>query len=146
MWSIISCARLENTDPGSFSWFRRVGFSVVSNLRRAVTSPPLLDGRSTSRAAQFRDTFGAHFQDEQGKPIIPDVFAALSYDGANLLLNAITDAGTADAEAVRSTLERIEFHGLTGTIHFDPQHNPIKPAVILAVTPDGFVFQGLVKP
>ncbi len=95
---------------------------------------------------EFRDTFGAHFQDEQGKPIIPDVFAALSYDGANLLLNAITDAGTADAEAVRSTLERIEFHGLTGTIHFDPQHNPIKPAVILAVTPDGFVFQGLVKP
>ncbi len=94
----------------------------------------------------FRDGFGARFKDEQGNPLRPDAFAALSYDAVNLLLQAIFDAGTTDTEAVRASLERIDFPGVTGTIHFNAQHNPIKSTVILRVTPEGLVFERLVKP
>lgn len=104
------------------------------------------EGDPRPEVVEFRNAFGERFKDEQGKPIIPDSFAALSYDATNLLLQAITNANSTDPGVVRKALEEIKFQGITGSIIFDKQHNPEKPAVILAVTPDGVRFERQVMP
>jgi hypothetical protein len=43
-------------------------------------------------------------------------------------------------------MEGITFSGVSGTITYDPQHNPVKSATILAVTADGVKFETVVNP
>ena len=47
---------------------------------------------------------------------------------------------------VKTALEAIKFSGVSGTITFDANHNPIKSATILAVTEDGVKFETVVNP
>lgn len=81
---------------------------------------------STEATAEFIEAYEA----EYGK--IPDMFAALGYDAANLAIDAIERAGSDDPAAVTAAIEETEeFAGATGTFSFDDQHNPIKTAYIL---------------
>jgi branched-chain amino acid transport system substrate-binding protein len=90
----------------------------------------------------FRKAFG-----EKYNGAVPDALAALAYDATNLLLQAINDAGTTtDTDAVVAAMEAITFNGVSGTITYDAQHNPIKNATILAVTKEGVKFQTIVSP
>ncbi len=90
----------------------------------------------------FRKSFG-----EKYNGAVPDALAALAYDATNLLLQSINDAGTTtDTTKVASTLAAITFNGVSGKITFDAQHNPVKSATILAVTPDGVKFNSIVNP
>ena len=84
------------------------------------------EGNDDPKTQQFIDDFSAKF----GKQ--PDTFAALGYDAANLLLDAIEIAGSTDTEAITQAIGEIEnFEGITGTFSFDDNHNPIKPALML---------------
>ncbi len=95
----------------------------------------------------FRKAFGEKYKDESGNPKVPDALAALAYDATNMLLQAINDAGTTtDTAKVADTLAKISFKGVSGTITFDSQHNPVKSASILSVQADGVKFQGIVNP
>jgi branched-chain amino acid transport system substrate-binding protein len=47
---------------------------------------------------------------------------------------------------VRDALAGINFKAVSGTITFDADHNPIKSATILAVTPDKIKFEAVVNP
>jgi branched-chain amino acid transport system substrate-binding protein len=84
----------------------------------------------------------------------PDALAALGYDAANLLFDAIGRAKKADPKAIRDALALTKkFKGVSGTISFDPKapggaaRNPIKAAVILQVQADGsFKFVKKVEP
>ncbi len=93
--------------------------------------------------AEVQD-FRAAFEKKYSKT--PDALAALAYDAANLLLSGIAAAGVDDTDKVRVALEGITFSGVSGTITFDPQHNPVKSATILAVTADGVKFETVVNP
>jgi branched-chain amino acid transport system substrate-binding protein len=94
----------------------------------------------------FRALYGEMYHTDSGDPLVPDSIAALAYDATNLLLNAIVEANSTNPEDVRAALERITFHGVTGRLYFDGQHNPIKPAVVLAIKEQGVVFEELVMP
>jgi branched-chain amino acid transport system substrate-binding protein len=95
----------------------------------------------------FRKAFGEKYKDDAGNPKVPDALAALAYDATNLLLQAINDAGTTtDTAKIADVLSKIAFNGVSGTITFDAQHNPIKSATILAVTTEGVKFQSVVAP
>ena len=83
--------------------------------------------------ARFRDAFGKEFKEATGRPRVPDAIAALSYDASNMLLQAIQTAGSDDPAVVRVALEQLHFNGVTGQMSFDDKHNPIKPAVIIAI-------------
>ncbi len=90
----------------------------------------------------FRKSFG-----EKYSGAVPDALAALAYDATNLLLQAISDAGTTtDTTKIAATLAAITFNGVSGKITFDAQHNPIKSATILAVTAEGVKFNSIVNP
>jgi branched-chain amino acid transport system substrate-binding protein len=76
----------------------------------------------------------------------PDALAALGYDAANLLFQAIQQAGADDTVQVQRVLRTIQFDGVTGALTFDDYHNPVKPAVMMAVTSDGVRFEEFVNP
>jgi len=80
------------------------------------------------------------------KGATPDALAALAYDATNLLLNSIKTAGNEDTDKVKAAMEGISMPGVSGKITFDKQHNPIKAATILKVTPEKIVFDSVVNP
>ncbi|MEW5869999.1 MAG: ABC transporter substrate-binding protein [Chloroflexota bacterium] len=91
--------------------------------------------------------FSNHYSAEDTRPIVqdwvknyqakygavPDALATLAYDAANLLLSSIEKAGVDDASKVKDTMAGITLEGVSGTITFDAQHNPIKCAAVLQV-------------
>lgn len=74
--------------------------------------------------------FIAAYEEKFGKS--PDTFGALGYDAANLLFQAIEEAGSTDREAIRDAIENVEqFDGITGAFSFDAFHNAVKTAPML---------------
>lgn len=62
----------------------------------------------------------------------PDVFAALSYDSALLVAEAIKNAGSTEPAKISEAMAKINgFSGVSGSVTFDDKHNPVKSAVIL---------------
>lgn len=61
----------------------------------------------------------------------PNAFAALGYDTAYMMSQAITAAGSTDPQAIVDAIKAITFDGVTGNITFDENNNPIKDATIL---------------
>jgi branched-chain amino acid transport system substrate-binding protein len=92
-----------------------------------------------------QDFVGA-YQKKYGK--VPDALAALGYDAASLMFDAIRRAGKADPKAIRDALAKTKgFKGVSGSVSFDEYRNPVKAAVILQVQKDGsFKFVKTVQP
>lgn len=63
----------------------------------------------------------------------PDIFSALGYEAATILIAAIKEAGSAEPEQIRAALENIRLEGVTGPIYFNRYHNPIKSMVVIAM-------------
>ena len=64
----------------------------------------------------------------------PDAMAALGYDSAMLLADAMKRAGTTDGAKVRDALAATkDFQGVTGNITIDADRNASKPAVIIEI-------------
>lgn len=95
---------------------------------------------------QWNNRYGERYKDDQGKPKVPDMIAALTYDATNMLLEAIRQSGVDDPSGVRSTLEAGTWKLVTGVIHFDEFHDPIKPATILSVQKGEVIFADIVEP
>jgi branched-chain amino acid transport system substrate-binding protein len=71
--------------------------------------------------------------------VAPDALAALWYDGAGLLADAIRRAGASDPSRIRDALGATkDFPGVTGNISLDGERNATKPGVILTIA-DGKV-------
>lgn len=69
---------------------------------------------------------------------VPDALAALGYDGAYLIVDAIKRAGSTDPAKIKEALASTKgFVGVTGTISMDDKHNPIKSAVVLSFDKEG---------
>ena len=64
----------------------------------------------------------------------PDALAALGYDSAQILFDAMRRANTTDPAQVRDALAQTkDFPGVTGRITIDQDRNAVKPAVVLRV-------------
>ncbi len=89
--------------------------------------------------------FVAKYQAKYGE--IPDDMAALGYDSAMILAEAIKRAGTTEPQQLRDAIAATKDHaGITGTITLDAARNASKPAVILTIDKGGFQFVETVKP
>ncbi|MCS7033042.1 MAG: ABC transporter substrate-binding protein [Phycisphaerae bacterium] len=75
-------------------------------------------------AQKYADEFGAQ----------PDALAALAYDAAGVLFDAIARAPSLDGRAIRDAIAATrDFKGVTGTINFDENRDVIKAAVVVQV-------------
>lgn len=74
---------------------------------------------------------------EKYNNVAPDSLAALAYDSARVLADAIKRAGGTDSAKLRDAINATkDFAGVTGTISINAERNAVKPAVVLEVTPD----------
>lgn len=77
----------------------------------------------------------------------PDSIAALGYDAARLLFDALRRAGTTESAALRDAIAATkDFGGATGRITIDEHRNATKSAVILTVKDGKFEFVTAVDP
>lgn len=77
----------------------------------------------------------------------PDSFAALGYDAAYLLADAINRAGSADPEAIKTALANTkDFEAVTGTMSFDEFHNPVKEIAIIEMLDGNQVLKTKIAP
>lgn len=137
---------------------RTLGLTVPILSGEGVNSPdfPLIGGDAVQGV-----TLPAHFAGDDPRPAVstfrsrfaqaygrePDAFAALAYDAAGLLLDALRRAGRTDAEAVRAALAQTEgFAAVTGTMAFGGAQSPQKEVAIISVAADRFAFRTTVRP
>jgi len=78
---------------------------------------------------------------------VPDALAALGYDAANVLFDAMKRAGSTEGPKVRDALAATkDFPGVTGSITMDKDRNPIKPAVVLQIKDGKYAYVETVAP
>jgi branched-chain amino acid transport system substrate-binding protein len=94
--------------------------------------------------------YSTHFSPENQDPVVqafvkkfkarwganenPDAFAALGYDAAFVLVDAIKRAGTTDGPKLRDALAATKnFAGVTGVTNIDANRDASKPAAIIAI-------------
>jgi ABC-type branched-chain amino acid transport systems, periplasmic component len=76
------------------------------------------------------DEFVANYTERFGAE--PDMFAAMAYDAAYVMRDAIERAGSENRQAINEALAETEnFEGVTGTFSYDDMHNPSKSVTIL---------------
>jgi len=77
----------------------------------------------------------------------PDAFAALGYDSAYLVADAIKRAGSTDGVKIKDALAATtNFTGVTGTFSMDQYHNPVKSAVLIEMVDGKQVVRTKIKP
>lgn len=98
---------------------------------------------STEPAVQeFIKKFKAKYNDRT-----PDAMAALGYDTAKILADAIKRAGSTDSTALRDAIAGTkDFAGVTGTITLDENRNAKKPAVVLQIKGKSYKYVETVQP
>src|SRR5262249_30150195 len=80
----------------------------------------------TDQGKEFAEAYRKRF----GRP--PDVHAALAYDDARLLFEAIRRAKSATPANVPEELAKIEtFEGVTGTLTFNKDHTARRPLFLV---------------
>ncbi|MGM9571444.1 MAG: ABC transporter substrate-binding protein [bacterium] len=89
--------------------------------------------------------FVKKYQAEYNK--VPDAFAALGYEAAQVLLNAIKEAGSTDGTSIKAKLAATkDFPTVTGKITLNEQRNAVKSAVMLEIKDGKQVFIERVQP
>jgi branched-chain amino acid transport system substrate-binding protein len=104
--------------------------------------------------------FTNHYAKEDKSPIVqefvakytakykasPDALAALAYDAANIMLDAINRAGSTDGTAIQAALTKTDLRVVTGQVKFDEKRNPVKSAVIIEIKGGQQVYKTTVAP
>ena len=89
--------------------------------------------------------FVKEYQTKYGK--VPSDMAALGYDVANFVKNAVKVADSSDPSKIRDAINGTKnFEGITGRISLDANRNAVKSAVITRTTETGFLFHARVNP
>jgi branched-chain amino acid transport system substrate-binding protein len=105
------------------------------------------DSPDLDRIALNGSYFTTHFSPDDQNPTVqawlknfqqkaqgtPDALAVLGYDATNMVLSAISQSGVDNTSQVAQTLAKGKWEGISGTIQFDQQHNPLKPVVVMQV-------------
>lgn len=89
--------------------------------------------------------FIAKYKEQHGA--IPDGLAALGYDAAMLLFDAMQRASSLGGDDLAAAIAQTkDFDGVTGNISIDEQHNAVKPAVILEMKDGRPTFLTTIEP
>lgn len=95
---------------------------------------------NSQEAVKFKNEYKAKYGKE------PDADAALAYDAGTILLNAIKKAGSTSGAKIKKAMMQTELTGVTGTIKFDENRDPIKSADIIKIDNGKQVFVKKINP
>ncbi|MCS6797407.1 MAG: ABC transporter substrate-binding protein [Myxococcota bacterium] len=112
------------------------GPDIVGSYYSNHFAPDRVDDRTRGFIERYRARHGE----------TPSGLAALGYDAALVLLDAMRRARELTPVAIRDALVTANVEGVTGRITFDEKRNPIKPAVVLRVTAEGDRFEAQIDP
>jgi len=105
------------------------GAAVEGSISYAGFSPE----QPTPNTEKFINAYKAKYSNE-----LPDLFAAQGYDALMLIAKAIKDANSADPEKFKDTLAKTtKYDGVSGSITFQENREPIKSPVYLLEVKDG---------
>ncbi|MFA7343175.1 MAG: ABC transporter substrate-binding protein [Terrimicrobiaceae bacterium] len=122
-----------------------VGDSLLKVAGKSLDGSFFSSHFSAADKAEKVQGFVTKFKSKYGE--IPDDMAALGYDSAMILADAIRRAGTTESAALRDAVAATKgFDAVTGTITLDARRNASKSAVILAIENGGFQFVETVQP
>ena len=149
-------------------YYTEVGLIVLQARQQGITVPMFGgDGWESSSLVPIGGKalegcyFSTHYSPQDTSPAVqefvkefeakynekPDAMAALGYDSAMILADAIKRAGTTDGAKIRDALAATkDFQGVTGKITIDADRNASKPAVILTITNGQFNYVETVSP
>lgn len=138
---------------------RELGIQVPFLGGDGWDSPKLVEGAGNALEGSY---FSNHYSHESTDPTVqgfvakfktryngevPDALAALGYDAANILFDAIKRAGSTDPTKIRDALAQTkDFPGVTGKITIDADRNAVKPAVVLQVKGKEFKYVQTIQP
>jgi branched-chain amino acid transport system substrate-binding protein len=137
---------------------RELGITVPLMGGDGWDSPALAEIGGAAMEGNF---FSNHFSTEDQSPIIqdfirefkkrhnrdPDGMAALGYDAAKVLLDAMVRSGGTEPARVRDTLATTrDFQGVTGKITIDENRNANKSVVVLTIKDSGFHYVETIAP
>ncbi|HEX4924716.1 MAG TPA: ABC transporter substrate-binding protein [Bdellovibrionales bacterium] len=89
--------------------------------------------------------FISKFKESYG--VVPDGLAAMGYDAAKVLIDAMNRAPSLEKGAIREALAATkEYQGVTGKITIDQNRNAVKPAVVLKVEKGEFKYVSTINP
>lgn len=122
-------------------------------------SPKLFEsGGDALEGSYFSNHYSAESQDPRIQEFIaaykgkyggkvPDAMAALGYDAAKILADAIKRAGSTEPQAIRDAIAQTkDFAGVTGNISLDENRNATKPAVVLQISGKQYKYVETVEP
>ena len=165
----LTAIKAQNPDaiavPG---YYTDVGL-IVAQARQLGIKVPMFggDGWEAPELIQIagnslEDTYySTHFSPENADPVVqkfvtaykakygetPDAMAALGYDSAMVLADAIRRAGTTEGPRLRDAIAATkDYAGVTGATTLDAERNASKPAVIITVKDGKFKYLETVTP
>lgn len=165
----LTAIKAENPDgifvPG---YYTEVGLIALQARQLGITGPMFGgDGWESSSLVPIGGKalegcyFSTHYSPEDTSPAVqdfvkrfralhhetPDAMAALGYDSAMILADAIKRAGSTDGAKVAAALAATkDFAGITGEITIDTNRNASKPAVILTIKDGQFKYVETIAP
>lgn len=77
---------------------------------------------------------------------MPSAFAALGYDAAYILAEAIEKAGSTENQAIVDALAETNYDGVTGSMTFDENGDPVKSVSIIKIVNGEYTFDSVVDP
>ncbi|MBM3833039.1 MAG: ABC transporter substrate-binding protein [Verrucomicrobia bacterium] len=131
---------------------RQLGINVPLFGGDGWESPKLIE---IGGAAVEGTYYSTHYSPEDQSPVVqnfvkkyqeryketPDAMAALGYDSAMVLADAIKRAGSTEGPKIRDALAATkDFHGVTGRTMIDAERNASKPAVMVTIKDGKFKY------
>ena len=100
---------------------------------------------SVGDTSPVSQAFVAAYKQEYGQE--PDAMAVLSYDGTNIMIDAIKRANSVEPEKIREALAATkDYAAITGSTTFNSTHDAVKNAVIIEMKDGKQMFKATVKP
>lgn len=97
-------------------------------------------GDTTEIVKNFVDSYKKEYNKE------PDAFAALAYDSAKILVEAIKNANSTDGTAIKDELAKTEIESVTGKISFNAERSAIKGAAVIKLEGENKVLADKLNP
>jgi len=141
---------------------------IAKQIRELGYTGPLVGGdgwdspelTAIGGAAVENGFFTNHYSKDDTRPVVkefvakfkakfgsePDALATLAYDAMNIMLDAISRAGSTEGVKIRDALKATDFAAVSGRTMFDEQHNPVKAAAIIEIKGGQQVYRTTVAP